>query len=292
MRRLDRRLFLQGTGLLAASALAGEVQTFAVEPVTDGNGSAHDVRELPPLSYDPFEWNAPELVFSFEFFDKKLRLRTVLPNGVNPPADLPSSSANSGLETSIHCTGEDPNDHHGLKLTGGSPGVRLLYKGRAEVPTSSGMRLTIYQSDPVLSLDIESIYETFADLPVVHRSTHVINRGQQDVGIEYLSSAMLFNLSRPRRFEQELLIHVAQNTWQAEAQWRTMKPSRAGFIDNGNLTVSPATFNSIGTWSTQRYLPIGVVENTELGVAWFWQDRKSTRLNSSHGGISRMPSSA
>jgi alpha-galactosidase len=271
MARLDRRLFLQGTGLLAASALAEEVQTFAMAIATDDSGSGQDGNELPAPLYDPFEWNAPELVFSFEFFDKRIRSRTVLPTGVKPPADLPPSSAISGLETSIHCTGEDPNDHHGLKLTGGSPGVRLFYKGRTEVPTSGGKRLTIYQSDPVLSLDIESIYETFADLPVVRRCTRVINRGHQDVGIEYLSSAMLHNLSAPRRFERELLIHVAQNTWQAEAQWRTMKPSRAGFIDNGNFTISPAAFSSIGTWSTQRYLPIGMVENTELGVAWFWQ---------------------
>ena len=82
---------------------------------------------------------------------------------------------------------------------------------------------------------------------------------------------MLYNLASPRRFEQELLIHFAQNTWQAEAQWRTVKPSHAGFIDNGNFTVSPAAFDSIGTWSTQRYLPMGMVENTELGVTWFWQ---------------------
>jgi alpha-galactosidase len=271
MPRLDRRLFLQGTGLLAASALTGDLQAFAVESVTDDQGSGQVGNELPAPVYEPFEWSAPNLVFSFEFFDKKLRSRTVLPAGIEPPAGLPPSSAISGLETSIHCTGEDPNDHHGLKLTGGSPGVRLLYKGRAEAPTADGKRLTIYQSDPPLNLDIESVYETFADLPVVRRSTRVINRGHQNVGIEYLSSAMLYNLAAPRRFEQELLIHVAQNTWQAEAQWRVMKPSRAGFIDNGNFTVSPAAFDSIGTWSTQRYLPMGVVENTELGVAWFWQ---------------------
>src|ERR1035441_7089534 len=98
---------------------------------------------------------------------------------------------------------------------------------------------------------------------------------------------MINNLASPRGFEQELRIHFACNTWQAEAQWRTVKPSQAGFIDNGNFTLSPAGFDSVGTWSTQRYLPMGLVENTELGITWFWQiDRKSTRLNSSHLGIS------
>ena len=123
----------------------------------------------------------------------------------------------------------------------------------------------------MLGLDVESIYETFADLPVVRRSTRVTNIGRQNAGIEYLSSAMLYNLASPRRFEQDLRIHFAYNTWQAEAQWKTVKPSQAGFIDNGNFTISPASFDSIGTWSTQRYLPMGVVENTDLGVTWFWQ---------------------
>jgi len=134
-----------------------------------------------------------------------------------------------------------------------------------------GKRFTIYHEDPVLGLKVESIYETFGNLPVVRRSTRVTNTGKQSVGIEYLSSAMLYNLASPRRFEQDLRIHFAHNTWQAEAQWRAVKPSQAGFIDNGNFTVSPASFDSVGTWSTQRYLPMGIVENTALGVAWFWQ---------------------
>src|ERR1700744_4800616 len=108
MARLDRRRFLQGTGLLAASTLVGEVQTFAMGTTTDNSGSGLDDNQSPAASYNPFEWQAPDLVFSFEFFDQRLRSRTVLPTGVKPPADLPPSSEVSGLETSIHCTGEDP----------------------------------------------------------------------------------------------------------------------------------------------------------------------------------------
>jgi alpha-galactosidase len=267
MPKMDRRTFLQGTGMLTAGALTSGIHAYASETAQ----ASQDSKELPPPVYAPFEWTAPGLVFSFAFVDKNLRFRTMLPPGVDPPKNLPPPTVLSGIETSLHCTGEDPNDHHGLKLTGGSPGVRLIYKGRRDILTPTGKRLTIYQSDPVLGLEVESIYETFADFPVVRRSTRVTNVGHQRVGIEYLSSAMLHNLASPRQFEQQLLIHFAQNTWQAEAQWRAVKPSRAGFIDNGNFTVSPAAFNSVGTWSTQRYLPMGVVENKDLGVTWFWQ---------------------
>jgi alpha-galactosidase len=268
---IDRRLFLQGTGMLTAGALTSKLRAYASEFAPAGQAAPRDKEILPPPVYEPFEWVAPGLVFSFEFLDKKIRSRTLLPPGITPPNDIPLPTGISGIETSLHCTGEDPNDHHGLKLTGGSPGSRLVYVGKREVPTETGKRFTIYQSDPVLGLDVESIYETFANLPVVRRSTRVTNVGPQNVGIEYLSSAMLYNLAPPRRFEQELRIHFAYNTWQAEAQWKTVKPSQVGFIDNGNFTASPAAFDSIGTWATQRYLPMGVIENTELGVTWFWQ---------------------
>ena len=267
---MDRRTFLQGTGMLTGGALTSNLRAYSSEWAAQSQAADQDDAPPPPV-YEPFEWSAPGIVFAFEFLDKMLRSRTLLPAGIAPPRDIPLPTAVSGIETSLHCTGENPDDHHGLKLTGGSPGSRLVYMGRREIPMAMGKRLIIYQADPVLGLNLESIYETFADLPVVRRSTRVTNVGPNPVGVEYLSSTMLYNLASPRRFEQDLRIHFARNTWQAEAQWRTVKPSQAGFIDNGNFTISPAAFDSIGTWSTQRYLPMGVVENTELGVTWFWQ---------------------
>ena len=255
MSRIDRRSFLQGTGLLAAGTLTSSLQAYAAQgdsPVRDAKPSDDD---LPPPVFEPFEWKVSDLAFSFEFLDKKVRFRSVLPAGVSAPKDIPGPTVLSGLETSIHCTGEDPDDHHGLKLTGGSPGTRLIYLGKKEVSTEKGKRFTIYQSDPALGLKVESIYETYNDLPIVRRSTKVTNTSKQDIGIEYLSSAMLHNLASPRRFEEDLRIHFAHNTWQAEAQWRTVKPSQAGFIDNGNFTISPASFDSVGTWSTNAICP-------------------------------------
>ena len=90
-----------------------------------------DEGALAPPVYEPFEWAAPGMVFSFEFLDHKLRSRTVLPTGIESPKNIPAPTDISGIETSLHCTGEDPDDHHGLKLTGGCPGTRLVYKGQA-----------------------------------------------------------------------------------------------------------------------------------------------------------------
>jgi len=225
----------------------------------------------PTKNPEAFDWTAAGITFSYEFLDHRLRLKSVLPSGEVPLPGMPAPTDVAGLEIALLCTGENAADHHGMKFTGGVPGGRMMFSGKEETVTGNGKRLVLTHVDPDLRLKVESLYESFNDVPVVRRSTRVTNLGNKDVGIEYISSAMLNNLATPRGFEEELLVHFAFNTWQAEGQWHTNKPSRVGFIDNGNFTCSGAAFSSIGSWSTQKYLPMGMVENKKLGVIWFWQ---------------------
>ena len=265
MSTIDRRRFLLATGTLAVSPRLGELDLLAQ--------SFAGTTQLPEpaKSVEPFDWTAAGVRFSFEFLDTRLRMRSILPEKMAALNGMPAPTDSSGVETAILCTGENADDHHGMKFTGGMPGGRMIYSGHEESETATGRRMVITQFDPSLALKVESVYESFQNVPVLRRFTRVTNLGKQEVGIEYLSSAMLHNLASPRGFEQELLVHFAFNTWQAEGQWHARKPSQAGFIDNGNYTCSAASFNSLGTWSTQKYLPIGLIENEELGVIWFWQ---------------------
>jgi hypothetical protein len=207
---IDRRIFLQGAGVLAADAIASKLQAHGSEQSSEHPANQGEM--LPPPVYEPFVWNAPGIIFAFEFLDKRLRFRTLLPEGVSAPKDLPAPTAVSGAEVSLQCTGEDPGDHRGLKLTIGSPGSRLVFLGTRETATPTGKRFTIYQADPALNLRVESIYESFRNVPVVRRSTRVTNTGSQSVGIESLSSAMLNNFAPPREFEQQLRVHFALHT--------------------------------------------------------------------------------
>lgn len=271
MRRVNRREFLAASGSMAVAPLMSSAENRWSSSALHGQ-SAGGVAPEPADSFAAFDWTSAGITFSWEFLDRRLRVRSVLPAGVNAPAGMPAPTDVSGVETSLLCTGENADDHHGLKLTGGMPGGRLIYSGRQEVPGTSGKRLILTQFDPVLQIKVESVYESFGDLPVVRRLTRVTNYGDRNVGIEYVSSAMLQNLASPRGFENELVLHVAYNTWQAEGQWHALKPSQAGFIDNGNFTCSAAaSFSNLGTWSTQKYLAMAMVENRKLGVTWFWQ---------------------
>jgi len=217
---------------------------------------------------EPFEWSTPDLTFSFEVSEQKLRQRIMLPSrmlqGKTPPA------VSSGVETAIQCSGENSPDQ-GMKLGIGMPGARLLFQGKREEPTAKGRRLILSHTDPALGLHVDSFYDSFNGVPVVRRWTRVTNDGSAPVGIEALSSAMLHGLADAQSYEHELVIHLAYNSWMAEAQWHALRPSELGFVENDRTSWSEASAGSIGSWSTEKYLPVAMVENRRLGVTWLWQ---------------------
>ncbi len=221
----------------------------------------------------PFSWAFSGLTFSFDFLGDRLRQKYVMPTDAARRFGEPSvlRSDTWSLEVAIQCSGEDAADHHGMKFAGGMPGGRLIFSERTEEPIPDGRRLLIVQRDPVLSLRVESYYDCLNGPSVVRRYTRVTNAGRQAVGIEYLSSAMLSNLAVSADFEKELRIHLAYNSWQAEGQWHTFRPSELGFVQNGEFSLSGVFASTLGTWSTERFLPMAMVENTALGLTWFWQ---------------------
>lgn len=265
---MDRRTFLINSAALATTTA-----------ISDLNGVAQSDHPMaPPVAVNaalgdlaPFVWRAAGLNFSFEFFGKGLRLRHMLPEGAAAPEGLPPASELSGLETSILCTGEDVPDHHGGKLTAGSPGTRMIFAGRREFATEKGTRIVLAHQDQPTGLQVQSIYETFGDIPVMRRMTKVINGGARPVGIEYVSSSMLSNFASPDTFQDDLKLHFAYNSWQCEAQWRSVRLADAGLVQNCNFTVSGVLFSTLGSWPCENFLPMAMIENTRLGVTWFWQ---------------------
>jgi alpha-galactosidase len=214
------------------------------------------------------KWTTADLEFEFSVVAGRLRQHLFLPASFDISAVKNYKS--NGVETGLLCSGENSPDP-GMKQSGGSPGHRLTFIDKREVKTSRGERLVIEHHDAELGLRVESHYEGFDGLPVVRRHVSVTNLGNKPVGIDYLSSAMLHGLADPDVFEEELKIWVAYNSWMAEGQWHSLRPSEMGFVENGRTSWSEASAGSIGSWSSEKYLPMAVIENSHLGVAWFWQ---------------------
>lgn len=245
---MNRRTFLVSSG---AAGIAGlfAIPAASQSPVT--------------TSAERFSWNAGELNFEFSLSEGRLRQHLFLPTGMQPP---PESMEWSGVETGLLCTGEDSPDS-GMKLSGGSPGMRLQFVAKDERHSARGKTLILRHTDRVLHLDVQSHYEAFDGLPVVRRHVEISNTGVEAIGIEYLSSAMLHGLADPIHYDSELKIWIAYNSWMAEGQWHSFRPSELGFVENLRTSWSQASAGSIGSWSTEKYLPMAIVENTKLGVA-------------------------
>jgi len=247
---MDRRTFLASSGVVAFDALLPRIS-----------------RSLPASNVpEPFAWKTNDLIFSFDTIAGRLRQKRLVPVGASGTA----ADNSSGVEVALQCSGENSPDQ-GMKSGVGQPGARLLFAQRREESTRQGKRLICIHTDPALRLTVESVYEAFNGVPVVRRYSRVTNRGKSPVGIEFLSSAMLHGLADPQNYDRELRIHVALNSWMAEGQWHMLRPSEMGFVENERTSWSEAQAGSIGSWSTERYLPMAMVENMPLGLTWFWQ---------------------
>jgi alpha-galactosidase len=247
---IDRRRFLVSGGVAAFAALVPRVSCAASASSSPG----------------PFQWKTADLVFTFDVTAGKLRQKRLV------PADDSSAIHDnaSGVEVALQCSGENSPDQ-GMKSGVGQPGARLQFAGKREEPTRGGKRLVCAHTDPNLGLRVEAVYEAFDGLPVVRRYSRVTNQGTSPVGIEFLSSAMLHGLAAPQAYDSELRIHLAMNSWMSEGQWHTLRPSEMGFVENERTSWSEAQAGSIGSWSSERYLPMAMAENTRLGLTWFWQ---------------------
>jgi len=136
---MNRRAFICSTGATAMGPLL----------------PALAVTEAEAVALEPFEWTTPDLTFSFSFSAGKLRQKFLLPAGY--PKTTPQPPASSGVETAIHCSGEDSPDP-GMKQGMGQPGERLVFVDKKEETAGKGRRLTLTHFDPVTKLRVESFY--------------------------------------------------------------------------------------------------------------------------------------
>lgn len=215
----------------------------------------------------PFTWKAASLNWSFSVAGNHLHQHSLLPDSMANAADR----GVGGPETGLRLSGENASDA-ALKQSGGVAGHTLSFHSRREEKTSNGSILILTHKDTTAGLEIESRYRAFNDVPfVVRRSTRIKNVSETPAGIEYLSSAMLHGLADAVRFDHELQIHLAFNSWMSEGQWHSLRPAQMGWVENERNSWSEAEATSIGSWSTEKYLPMAVVENPGLGISTFWQ---------------------
>ena len=221
-----------------------------------------------------FNLGVEDLNVKFEVdANQTLKERLLLPGNFNGDTLLPKSIRESDLSVAFHVTGENRASHHGAKLCGGMPGMRLQFIKIEESLMPWGKRYVIFQKDKELNLTVESYYEFYTGTNTCRRYNKVLNLGKDSVGIDYLSSAMINNVGNLGQgsIDEKLLIHWASNSWKAEGQWHQNRPSETGWADNGIFQLSGVFHNNLGSLSTVKELPMAMIENKAVGLTWFWQ---------------------
>lgn len=221
-------------------------------------------------NHNAFVINKSGISINFDFYKGSLRQRFMQPTKNTIIPALPKMIDKSDLETAVQITGRM---RIGRTYDCGEPGYNFKYTGLTETKTANGSHVVITQTDTVSKLVAESHYIFYNNIAVIRRYTKLINKGSEAVGIEYVSSAMINNMTSfgKKSAEKKLVIHWANNFYNSEAQWHKSVPSKLGLETRDNDVIGKISFNNLGSMSTSTYVPLVMVENTEANITWFWQ---------------------
>jgi alpha-galactosidase len=194
-----------------------------------------------------------------------------------PESKIPEAKRRWARLVELQAAGFNQHDHHGNKSTGTNPGGLLRYLSHSSSRTALGSLWEIRQSGS--GLIVSSYFQFLAELSACRTWTVVENVDADEVLLEFVSSLALFGVScgGAGAWEEKMRLHVADNSWCAECQWRSGKlrdfglsaayraPAGSGF------SLKRVAISNQGTWSSLEHLPLAALENIEVGSTLCWQ---------------------
>ena len=114
-------------------------------------------------------------------------------------------------------------------------------------------------------------------LNVVRQVTEVENFGEKDVPLTKLSASLVtgIGLGGTKYFENDnrFIVHYSNCRWQSEGQWQKRTLKELGiWPSTGHLWEKCGyRFQSVGSYSTNDYYPLIVIEDTERKECWFFE---------------------
>ncbi len=163
--------------------------------------------------------------------------------------------------------------HHGAKHITAGFSERLRYISHTDIRSEDGRRRIFTVTQQADEVYVTSHFVFYSDIAAVRSYTTVENRSDNEITLEFLSSCMLFGISKEGggSWDTKCNVSIPHNTWFGEAQWYTHPISEFGLARVKNFTIKPLVVSSIGTFSTDEYLPAGFFENTAAGTSFMWQ---------------------
>ena len=141
--------------------------------------------------------------------------------------------------------------------------------------TEKGMDLQFGMTNN--GLEITEHLEFIDGVDVFKQTTSVKNTGAESVRLSRLSATMVTGIGlggskwheKPERF----LVYTCRNVWQGEGQWQKRSLKDLGSYPTTNHVWERSVFRmqSYGSWSTNEYYPLMIIEDTEKNECWFFE---------------------
>ncbi|WP_283678487.1 glycoside hydrolase family 36 protein [Lentilactobacillus sp. Marseille-Q4993] len=181
--------------------------------------------------------------------------------------------------TEVQVTGR--NFHHkGVSFVDSNPGRDMKFEDYEVTDNELGKLVTIEQVDEENSLKTTNYYQLFNESTVIRSWVRVENIGNQDLGIEYVSSFALSGINQFKDIEgnysEDNEVSIPNNDWTAEAQWKTMTLKDAGLDywadgEKNQASTKRISVTNNSSWSCSEYSPNGILHNTKTNQTAVWQ---------------------
>ncbi len=138
----------------------------------------------------------------------------------------------------------------------------------------TGRRIWSLPAHQATVTESRTVYEGISATRIV---TAVRNDGNAPLTVDTLSSLFSDGMGEGvadghRWYENRFVLHYAHMTWQGEAQWRHAYIEDLGVYPAYNHGhQSTFTLSSVGSWSTARYYPLILLEDTATGETAYFE---------------------
>lgn len=199
--------------------------------------------------------------------------------GTNDLSKADSKLKEHMMLTEVQITGQ--NFHHkGLSFVDTHPGSDLRYVSHKVSDNQTGKLLTVVQQDLAKQLQVTNYYQLYQTTPVIRSWVTLQNIGDQDLGIEYVSSFALSGVNQAGdltgNYSEDNVVYIPNNDWTAEAQWKANPLKDAGldyWVDGekNQASTKRISVTNNSSWSCSEYSPSGILVNTKTNQTAVWQ---------------------
>lgn len=205
---------------------------------------------------------------------EQFRVLAFAPPGFDLGPDVAGGARWDRTPALVETRGRERLGHYGARSIHAQPGMALKLKALRREGGATGA-IVAELADPESGLVVLARYQAVGVKGTLRMTLEARNPGREPIVLEQLMPCMP-GLGRTSHADwgATTRIHVAANTWFGEAQWSVFTPSQLGIADTRppfGDSLGAAAWRTVGTWNTTNHLPMGVLEDLDTGLSWFWQ---------------------